>query len=54
MVKIYQSFSKKPVVTKEQLVNLNSGSHSMSYDSNFPLLSLNESVKLTLSDSDNL
>ena len=24
MVKIYQSFSKKPVVTKEQLINLNS------------------------------
>jgi NADH dehydrogenase len=54
MVKIYQSFSKKPVVTKEQLVNLNSGSHSMSYDSNFPILSLDESVKLTLSNSDNL
>ena len=54
MVKIYQSFSKKPVVTKEQLVNLNSGSHSMSYDSSFPISSLNESVRLTLSDSDNL
>ena len=54
MVKIYQSFSKKPVVTKEQLVNLNSGSHSMSYDSSFPILSLDESIKLTLSDSDNL
>jgi len=54
MVKIYQSFSKKPVVTKEQLVNLNSGSHSMSYDSSFPILSLDESVKLTLSDSDNV
>ena len=54
MVKIYQSFSKNPVVTKEQLVNLNSGSHSMSYDSSFPILSLDESVKLTLSDSDNV
>ena len=54
MVKIYQSFSKKPVVTKEQLVNLNSGSHSMSYDSSFPISSLNKSVRLTLSDSDNL
>ena len=53
-VKIYQSFSKKPVVTKEQLINLNSGSHSMSYDSNFPIRSLDESVKLTLSKSDNL
>ena len=54
MVKIYQSFSKKPVVTKEQLINLNSGSHSMSYDSNFPVSSLDESVKLTISYSDNL
>lgn len=54
MVKIYQSFSKKPVVTKEQLINLNSGSHSMSYDSDFPILALDESVKLTLSNSDNL
>ena len=54
MVKIYQSFSKKPVVTKEQLINLNSGSHSMSYDSNFHVSSLDESVKLTISYSDNL
>ena len=54
MVKIYQSFSKKPVVTKEQLINLNSGSHSMSYKSDFPILSLNDSVRLTISTSDNL
>ena len=42
------------IVCGWELVNLNSGSHSMSYTSNFPLLPLNESVKLTLSDSDNL
>ena len=54
MVKIYQSFSKKPVVTKEQLVNLNSGSHSMSYNSDFSILSLDESIKRTLANSDNL
>tara|TARA_B110000014_G_C20123238_1_gene596374 strand:+ start:2993 stop:3877 length:885 start_codon:yes stop_codon:yes gene_type:complete len=54
MVKIYQSFSKKPVVTKEQLVNLNSGSHSMSYNSDFSILSLEESIKRTLANSDNL
>lgn len=54
MVKIYQSFSKKPVVTKEQLVNLNSGSHSMSYDSDFSITPLDDSIKRTLSNSDNL
>ena len=48
MVKLYQSFSKNPVVTKEQLTNLNSGSHSLSYDSDLPVSSLTDSVMITL------